>query len=356
MKAHHTSSVDAGADLDAIAGEWNELAGRSDSAPFLYPDWIAAWARAFGGATPLVATLRTDGRLTAVLPLLARRGALVSPTNWHTPLFGAVAESEADALELLGGVLASSVPARLDLAFVDAESPLLQGWRQAIGSAGYRALERVIQRSPYVAVQGDWESYESALPSRRRGKYRRFRRRLDEQGDVELEVHERLDGLDAALDDALRVEAAGWKGEQGTAIRSRPETEAFYREIAAWAAGRDWLRLWFVRLDGRAIAFAYCLETTTVHYELKVGFDPEYAKFAPGVLLTQERLRHVFESGLRSYEFLGQPEPHKLQWTDTCRELVRIQAFAPTVRGAASRILWQRGRPAALRLRALARR
>ena len=35
----------------------------------------------------------------------------------------------------------------------------------------------------------------------------------------------------------------------------------FYRRVAAWAAERDWLRLAFLRLDGRPLAFDLALET-----------------------------------------------------------------------------------------------
>lgn len=113
--------------------------------------------------------------------------------------------------------------------------------------------------------------------------------------------------------------------------------------------------VWFLRLDGRAIAFAYCLEHGGVLYELKVGFNPDYARFGPGVLLTRARLEYCFSEGLRSYEFLGQPERHKLDWTDNCRELTRVQAFAPTLPGQARRLAWVHGRSLAMNVRRLRR-
>lgn len=352
--ALHTGErgVALNADIEPLIRDWEDLARRCGAAPFLYPGWIMAWNRAFGGGAERVATLRDGGRLVALLPLLRRRGALASATNWHTPLFSPLAEDEEAGRRLLSGVLASEPPC-LDLAFLDAEDRLLSAHRDCVVSAGYRALERVIQRSPYVPISGDWDSYESGISGRRLSKYRRFRRRLDEQGRVEIEVHSGNEGLDAALEDGFAVEAAGWKGEHGTAIRSRPETDAFYREIARWAADMGWLRLWFMRLDGRAIAFSYAIQTAVADYELKVGYDPEFARVGPGVLLTQARLRNAFESGLQSFEFLGQPDSHKLDWTDTCRTLVRVQAFAPSFRGTVSRVAWQHGRPLAQRLAAL---
>ena len=93
------------------------------------------------------------------------------------------------------------------------------------------------------------------------------------------------DGLDSLLTEGFAIESAGWKAAGGTAIVSRAETEGFYREVAAWAAQRGWLRLAFLRLDGRALAFEFAIEEGGVYYALKSGFDPAYRAFSPGTLL-----------------------------------------------------------------------
>jgi CelD/BcsL family acetyltransferase involved in cellulose biosynthesis len=109
-------------------------------------------------------------------------------------------------------------------------------------------------------------------------------------------------------------------------------------------------------VDGRPIAFAYGLEAGGIYYDVKVGFDPGWAKFAPGVMLLRERLRQAVSNEGRRFEFLGGPEPHKLDWTETCHGLLRFQVFARTPAGLASRMAWRYGRPAARRGLALVRR
>ena len=79
------------------------------------------------------------------------------------------------------------------------------------------------------------------------------------------------------------MEGSGWKTR--TAIASRPDTRRFYRDVARWAAGRGWLRLGFLRLDGRALAFDFCLEHAGTHYLLKTGFDPAFRAYGPGMLM-----------------------------------------------------------------------
>ncbi len=333
-----------------VAAEWDALAEQVDAPPFLRPGWIASWHRSFGAGRLLVVCARRGRGMVGVVPVVQRLGAISSPTNWHTPLFRPLAADSEVTAALIGAVLGRR-PRRLDFSFLDLGDKAFSDCVNAAKALRHQPVSRVVQRSPYIEIESDWTSFESELPSRRRSKMRRFRRRLEEQGSVAIGVEHGTHRLDALLAEGFAVEASGWKGERGTSILASPKTARFYREVAAWAAAEGWLRLWFLRLDEKAIAFAYCLEQGGAHYELKVGFDPEFRRFGPGVLLTRAKLEHCFSAGLGSYEFLGQAERHKLDWTEDCRELARLQVFAPTVAGRASRIAWTHGRDLALRVR-----
>jgi CelD/BcsL family acetyltransferase involved in cellulose biosynthesis len=346
-----TESVDAASELEPLEREWDELASRIGASPFMRPGWIGAWWRAFGAGRLSVLILRRQDRLAGVLPLARRRGAMVSTTNWHTPEFVPIAEDE----EALSGLVAAALArtkVRLDLSFLYEDGAVAETCERLARADGFHLLARQIQGSPYLETTDDWATFESGLPSRKTSKYRRFRRRLDEQGQVSVEALDGSEQLAERLREGFEVEAAGLEGRPGEAILARAETTRFYGEVARWAAERGWLRLWFLRLDGTPIAFAYGLEHGGVYFDLKVGFDPRYARFGPGVLLMEERIRHAFDSSLQRFEFLGAAERHKLDWTDSVHVKQRFQAFAPTVVGAANRIAWQRGRPILRRFRA----
>lgn len=333
-------------DVRDLGAEWEQLAERVGAPPFLRPGWFAAFSRAFDGGLWEIICVRRDGRLAAVLPLKRRGNVLTGAANWHTPGFGAVAE-DADAVAELVEALLDAPPRRLDVSFLPPGDPLLEALRERIDADDLHALERVVERSPYVEVSGSWEDFFARLPGKRRADLRRRRRRLGELGRVEIGPEPTDEDLAARLSAAFRVEALGWKGAAGTAIASDPTTVQFYEQVADWAAGRGWLRLWFLRLDDRPLAVAYCLVHGGVQYVLKVGFDPEYGRFAPGILLTREMLAHAFASGLRRFEFLGAADPYKLLWTDRCHDLTRVQLFSDSPAGLASRALWEYGRPVA---------
>lgn len=364
MAPHSTETptrADEGGDIavhlhispEEVLTAWDGLADRLAAAPFLRPGWLLSWSRAFSSGRLSVLTATRDNKLVGVLPFFERRGVLSSPTNWHTPLFGYLALDRAVRLALAERFVAAAT-VRADLSFLDSGDPGLNACVRAAERATRATLVRTVLRSPYVQLEGtDWESYQAGLERKRRKDLERRRRRLGERGPLSFDVADGRTDFDDLLSEGLRLEGSGWKEDRGTAIASQPTTRVFYEEIARWAAERGWLVLAFLRLGDRAIAFDLGLRANGRLYVLKGGFDPDFRSFAPGQLLTYESLQWEFEQGVRSHEFLGAADPHKLVWTTTVRERVRFQAFGASLRGRVNHLAWSRGRPAVLRARQL---
>jgi CelD/BcsL family acetyltransferase involved in cellulose biosynthesis len=134
------------------------------------------------------------------------------------------------------------------------------------------------------------------------------------------------------------LELGGWKGEQGTAVLSNPRTEQFYRSVAEWAARAGILRLCFLRLDGRAIAFGYRLEQQGVIYSLKIAHAEEFREYAPGILLKNRSLADAFRrADVKRVEWLGVDDPHKLDFASGVRQQLRLQLFSGGAAGAMER-------------------
>ena len=348
--AVHQPMIEIATAIEPIAREWDELADRAKVAPFLRPGWIAAWRAAFGAGTLEVLAVRRDGTLGAVLPLQRRDRALVSPTNGHTPHFGIVAEDRDATAELVLALLQRRVP-RLTLAFLDPGGDEIAECRRSAPAAGYRLLSRTLERSPYVIVGGDWDSYITGIKAKELSDLRRRRRRLSEQGEVSFEVADGREELERLLEEGFSIEHSGWKLERYTAIVSHPATRSFYTTVARWAVERGWLRLAFLRVDGRPIAFQYGIEADNVYYYLKGGYDHEYHRFAPGQMLVQAMLERAFSVGLDRFEFLGVADEWKLAWTSTLREWERLDLYGSSPYGRFQWAVEAYGRPVARRAR-----
>ncbi len=336
--------------------EWDDLADRSwKPSPWLRPGWILAWWRAFGRGTLDLVQLRRDGRLAALIPIERRLGILRSPTNYHTPSFGLLAEDREAGREAFREVLRRR-PRRLELAFLERETLAAYDVEELARSARFVVRGEVLERSPYVTTEKGWPEYKASLAGKMLRELRRRQRRLETQGRLEIVVEDGCNRLEDFLNEGFRVEAAAWKGGEGTAIGSRVETVRFYQDVAQWAAERGWLRLAFLRLGGRALAFDFALEEQGRHYLLKTGYDPVYRAFAPATLLREAMIVRAFEVGLERYEFGGADEPWKLQWTQTTRDSIRVRAFSDSVAGRAEWATFTYGRPLGKRILAPVRR
>ncbi len=331
-----------------VERDWDELADATGASPFRRPGWIGAWWNAFGEGTLELATVRRDGRLAAVLPLRRHLGALGSPTNWHTPEFGPVA-SDATSLRRLAHELLALRPRRISLAFLDSGSETATCLREAAAARGFRVLERTLMSSPYLEIDQTWPEYERSLSRNVRGDAKRRLRRLEELGALTTDVRDGSERLEELLTEGFRLEASGWKGSSGSAIASQSRTEIFYRSVARWGAAQGILRIAFLRLDGVAIAFHYCLEHAGAHYFIKGGHDSAYSRYSPGKVLTHAMLSRAFSLGLSSYEFLGGEDPWKLRWTSSVRHRSLIHAFRPAPDGLLEWTVFNHGRRAAKR-------
>lgn len=340
-------------DLAALAPAWDALVDRTGGAPFLRPGWLLPWSEAFAPGRLRALTAWRDDELVGVMALVIGAGTAATPANEHTPFSDLVAADDETARSMASWLFEPGRYRRIDLQRVPRDG---RGW--PVLSASVRAVSRpavawIPVRSPYVALDGDWESFCGGLSRTLRKQMRRLERRLDEHGAVELEVADGRADLERLLAEGFALEASGWKREAGTAILSEPRTERLYRGVAQWAAERGMLRLLFLRSGGRGVAFDLCLQDHGSLYVLKGGFDPAFAQYRPGMLLSWRTLRHGFESGLRRYDLLGADDPYKLRWTAEIREATRLLAFSRSPRGMVEWAAHRHGRPIARRVRGL---
>jgi CelD/BcsL family acetyltransferase involved in cellulose biosynthesis len=261
-----------------------------------------------------------------------------------------VAEDE-EVLEALVDHAFRSEPRSLHLAFIHPDDPLLAVLRDRASEGKYAVLERVLTRSPYLVIDESWEAFERTLSKNLRADVRRRLRRLEEEGQVAFEVDDGPERLDERLAEGFEIEAAGWKGSGGTAIASEERTRGFYTEVGHWAAGKGILRLAFLRIEGRAVAFLYDFEEAGVHYYQKGGYDPELSRLSPSKVLLHLMVQRAFDLGLSRFEFLGADEAYKLHWANATHDFTLFQAFSGSLPGLAERAAYAHGRPLVKRIR-----
>jgi CelD/BcsL family acetyltransferase involved in cellulose biosynthesis len=351
-------SLEALADAMAAAGQTR--------GPFLTPDWVVITAAALadprdrdrlGDFRLLVA--RHAGAVVAALPLVAERRRLaLAPARllrslsddhsyrfdlWLDPGPAGDAAARAliahlkqrgdwDAVELQSAPARDAAAARIVAAAREARMPV--GYWPAM-------------TSPYLPLPSSAADLDRQISSKFRGNLRRRARKLE--ADIGPLALERIDGratpgkadagdsgeLDAALDEGFALEAAGWKGELGTAIACDPRLRARYRALAHAFAARGRLACYFLKTGPRRVAFHFALVDDDTYYLLKPGFDPALASYGLGHLLVDAVARDLITRGIRELDFLGDDMPWKREWTELTRAHNFNYIFAPTLRGRA---------------------
>ena len=333
---------DAFARLEPV---WDALVEQAGVAhPFVRYEWVRTWWEAFGHGRRLHVVLVRDGDAAiALAPLMAsedrvcglRVRTLEFLANVHAPRFEMiVARGREEAYDAVWAHLASLEDTWdvLQLKEVPSDSPTLRHLQRLAAADGFPVGVWPSLRSPYVPTAGGWDAYLQGLAAKQRANIRNRMRRLERQGAVAVELVSGHDGLDEALEEGLRLEASAWKATAGTAIVSRPDTAGFYRKLAGVAARCGWLRLYFLSVGGRRVAFTYALAMGQRLYLLKVGYDPDWAPCSPQNTLCFLVLRTLFESGCAELDFLGSDEEWKRRWTPHRRAQDWLYVFRPSPR------------------------
>ena len=317
----------------ALEAEWNDAVDRAGIAhPFLRHEWLRTWWECFGGGRRAlhIIVARQDGRIFAIAPFMREHVTMYGMPvrridflqNDHTPrtdviVVGAPEDGyRAIWQALLEGRNTWDV---LQLSRLPGDSPARAIFERCAGEDGCATGVWRGDVSPYLTLTGTWDTYLASLSAKFRSNLRNRLSRLTKFGEPQLEVLEGAAAIAGAREDALRLEASGWKAEAGTSICSHPDVERFYTLLAARATAHGWLRLLFLTAGGRRIATSYgsCYQGRL--FLFKTGYDPEYATCSPFKLLTYFAIKAAYEEGLQEVDFLGDAEPWKLEWTETSR-------------------------------------
>ncbi|MCO6439777.1 MAG: GNAT family N-acetyltransferase [Nitrococcus mobilis] len=298
---------------------------------FAESEWLDAWLAAFapmhggywgnGPSFPYMLTVTQLG------PLSIR--TLQAPANSHTPRF----DLPGVPLTAVAAAMRSLHTSYAVFPFLAEDADLL---RHAAHDRGGLMLRRVpCEIAPYIACDGDWDGYFASRSSKTRQEWRRRQRRAAEIG-FELTECRTSETIERHFPTALEVEASGWKGAAGSAIREDAPALAFYTSVVPKLAARGLVRLYLWRIEGRTAAFQLCIVDGDALRSLKIGFDPEFARHAPGQMLQLAILRELFqEDGIRRFDLLGPDTPPKRMWATGSEMLWTLHCYRPTLAGMA---------------------
>lgn len=181
-----------------------------------------------------------------------------------------------------------------------AEDSATAGVIRAVAASMGRAIRRFGEHERAVLTNA--ESVEATLQRAMSGKkvkeLRRLRRRLEDRGAVEM-VHA-VDPREVrdAVESYLALEAAGWKGRNGTAFLQHQGSATFLRAVTRSLAQQGQCRIDVLSVCGKAAACGIVLGSAEASFYWKTTFDETLSAYSPGVQLTLDITARQIETGV----------------------------------------------------------
>ena len=346
-----------------LRDSWNCLADRVAGHVFLRHEWFsAAWAWRKNDAALWIVCVFSDDRLVGALPLVRLRHIqsgsrvleflCVPDSQWCDVLI------DPDAGPSVGHALVHHIVAKSPLWDVLrlerlAANSQVQNWLiPALVARGLAAQLEPVARNLFVDLKLPWEGYHRSL-SRSIKKTRNLAaNRLARAGTAHTQwiTSTTVDPQQSQswIDEVVSVSAQSWKRTTGNSLdQSAPQ--AFIRTLTETAIKANWLSVWFLRLDGIAVAMEYQLIFKGRVYALRADFDNSLRNMSPGTYLNYCMLEELFTKELDRYYMGPGNNPYKARWTGHGDKVYTMTSYAPTIRGRASS-LWSETK---LRLREL---
>lgn len=333
--------------VEHLAERWGELCDETNSLPFHRPEWIAAYLKAFEPESQVVLMTASAGdKLVAVLPLTRKRAWFAGIPMWKLAGAGNIHSTQFDIVRTSCEAGEAAIPAFWNLlkrmpVWNMLELPLL-----AKNGAGLRLIQRAskdgcqtmsvrFSECPVLRMEKDEKGQLNWLhgTSRHfRHELRRYARILARELGEEPRLVRRTNPDREALEQFYELEAAGWKGREGSAIKCTPQTRSFYDRIARVGAAGGYFCLHSLEANNRMLAGAFSVQTADCLYPLKIAYDESLRRGGPGHVMFDRILEECAHKGITRLFFGGRNDAYKMKWTSEMLPHFNGYVFSPDFR------------------------
>ncbi len=335
--------------LTAVAGDWLRLQANLKQRRFFHrTGWWKSYLGTLDQDPESVSffVVRRAGEAVAIFPLKRRiqKNCGLALRQWdlprhlHMPVNGVLCDRNVDLAEVIDALTRtlhdeSGGWDALSFSGVLAESALA-GY--AGGDRDLLAVTR-LKTCDYLSCASSYEEVASKFSRNFRSNLNKARNKLAREKTVEFRSATDRSDLARGFAEFLDIEASGWKGAKGTgtAIKLHPELVRFYQSlIDEFCASREVMINGLI-VDGKPIASQFCVKDDDTLYVLKLAYDEEWSRVAPGNML----LERVIEKGIRDKDFqylnlVGDP-PWFKDWRPESQDVYNIRLFNRTPAGLA---------------------
>lgn len=336
--------------IEKISDEWIELCkdGVSNE-PFFRPEWFRSFVKNFEKEILLV-TVRKNGKLKAVLPLVKKKDSLHGvPIVKHSSIFNLQSQrfdlihtkDESEKDDILRAIW-QELKRQKDWNVFETRLTYRNSWLADLlkiaEKENYKTGVWEMDSAPFVSLpEGEdknklIENYFKGLSKNRRKLLSKNLRHLQEIGEVEFCVTQ---GFSKELiEKYFALEAQSWKARAGTDVNSDERIAKLHEDFARECAAKNVLFIHELKLDGKTIAMYLSIgfdEKRTIGW--KMSFDENYAKFSPGNVLFKEVLSECMRRNSSELDMLSPSNYNKKLFASGEREHAAFYIFQKGIYG-----------------------
>ena len=184
-------------------------------------------------------------------------------------------------------------------------------------------------QTSWVDIDSSFDTYWEARGKNLKQNTRKQRNKLQAEGTpTRIECITAPEDVAKAIENYGKLESAGWKTADGTAIHPDNAQGKFYTKMlenfCRLGRGRIY-RYWF---GEKMVAMDLCIDDGAAIVILKTTYDESYKSVSPSTLMRQDEFQLLFdEQKFKRIEFFGKVMEWHTRWTDDARPLFHTNSY-----------------------------
>ncbi len=304
-------------DFSEIQDQWIDLLPQTTiNTVFFTPQFQQVWWKNFGKGECHIIRVDNDAKeLIGVAPFFIHNGTLSFFGNHELSDyldFIIQSGSEMECYAAITDKLRELSWASISLFSVPEKSLALSQFSELIKKEGWQIEIHQQDICPVISLPQTWEEYLQKIGKKQRHEIKRKWKNVEEHLHPQFSVVSSAENIDQAAHDFIHLhklssaeKAAFWT----------PEQTAYFRDIIQVAAENNWLKLFFLEVEGKRAATMLCFDYNNQFYLYNSGYDPvQFAGMSIGNVLTSHTIKTAIELGRSRYDFLRGDEEYKLRY------------------------------------------
>ncbi len=315
----HTDPTDC---FQNLAAEWHDLLDRSMvNQVFMTPEFQQAWWSTLGSGELNLLTIRDEQQvLRGIAPIYKFKNdqgieqfSFIGCVNVSDYLDFIV---DREMVELVYASISEYLQhSEIKMTFfcsIPVTSPTLTVFKSVLEKSGWQVAQTQQDVCPVITLPTTWDEYLASIGKKQRHEIKRKWEKLFAETTAEFELIELPTATEDAMTDFIHLHQASSQDKSNFWDDNHVQ---FFKYFAEKTAEKSWLKLYFLKIDGRRVAAMLGFSYHQQFFLYNSGFvAEEYRQYGIGSVLTAYTIQQSILRGESRYDFLRGDEEYKFRF------------------------------------------